>query len=213
MSSQSDLDTRTPFRSRSETTPLNTTAPTSQTGTPDLTLFQRAVYDLVRSSHRDRAVTRHKVVSRLRASRDPMAYINELIDQCVTKGGADGLDIGIDVLSQFGDLVLRYAREFWKKDVSRWDEGNVGRRHHFNDDAWYILLRSAARSRLEQSQKTQMLRYCSTEGPPSVREAGVHAFGDMGGTFAAQFLHDLKNSEQSESVREVVVEVLDDLED
>src|SRR5271165_2188596 len=101
------LDTRTPYQSGSPRMRSNTTAPTSQTGSPNLTLFQRAVHDLLRSSHRERAARRNNVIERLRASRDPMGYISELIDQCAVKGGSEGLDIGIDVLSQFGDLVLQ----------------------------------------------------------------------------------------------------------
>jgi hypothetical protein len=212
MSSAMVLDTRTPYRSRSTQMRLNTNASTSQTGSPGLTLFQRAVHDLLRGSHRERSVRRNNVIDRLRASRDPMGYINELIDQCAMRGGSEGLDIGIDVLSQFGDLVLQYAREFWKKDVKRWGAVNDSHRHHFNDDAWYILLRSAARSDLEPRQKAQMLIYCSIEGSKSVREASVHAFGDMGGTVAARLLRQLSDSDKSPSVREAAIEVLNDLE-
>jgi hypothetical protein len=191
---------------------LDTTSPLSQTGSPGLTLFQREVHELVRSPHRQRAVRRQKVIDRLRESRDPMGYINELIDQCAVKGGCEGLDIGIDVLSQFGDLVLQYSREFWKKDVRRWGEQKGSRRHHFNDDAWYILLRAASRSNLEPWQKVQMLLYCSMDGPESVREAGIHAFGDLGGPVAIRLLHRLHETDGSPSVREAAAAVLDDLE-
>jgi hypothetical protein len=212
MSRATLLDTRTPYRSRNTQTQLNTTAPTSQTGSPGLTLFRRAVHDLVRSSHQERAVRRENVIGRLRASRDPMGYINELIDHCAVWGGSEGLDIGIDVLSQFGDLVLQYAREFWKKDVERWGAEEDSHRHHFNDDAWYILLRSAARSDLEPWQKAPMLLSCSIDGPKSVREAGAHALGDMGGAVAARLLRRLRDSDHNPSVRAAATEVLDDLE-
>ena len=212
MSSARLLDTRTPYQSRSPQTHLNTAAPTSQTGSPGLTFFQRAVHDLILSSHRDRATRRQNVIDRLRASRDPMGYINELIDHCAVRGGPEGLDIGIDVLSQFGDMVLQYARDFWKSDVKRWGSGEDSHRHHYNDDAWYILLRSAARSDLDPWQKVQMLLYCSIDGPKSVREAGVHAFGDLGGPVAARLLRRLRESDRSPSVREAAIEVLDDLE-
>jgi hypothetical protein len=191
---------------------LNITAPPSQTGSPGLTFFQRAVHELIRSPHRERAARRQKVIDRLRASRDPMGYISELIDQCAVKGGCDGLDIGIDVLSQFGDLVLQYAREFWKKDVRRWREQKGSHRHHFNDDAWYVLLRAAARADLEPWQKIQMLRYCSMDGPESVREAAIHALGDLGGPAAIRFLRRLHETDRSPSVREATAVVLDDLE-
>ncbi len=212
MSSAMMLDTGSLYRSRSTHTNLQIFSPTSQTGSPDLTLFRRAVHDLVRSSHQERAARRENVIDRLRASSDPMAYLNELIDHCTMRGGSEGLDIGIDVLSQFGDLVLQYAREFWKQDVKRWGAEEDSHRHHFNDDAWYILLRSAARSDLEPWQKVQMLLYCSIDGPGSVREAGVQAFGDLGGAVAARLLRRLRDSDPSPSVRKAATEVLDDLE-
>ena len=39
---------------------------------------------------------------------------------CVTGGGPEGLEIAIDVLSQFGSLTAEYALEFWKRDHERW---------------------------------------------------------------------------------------------
>jgi hypothetical protein len=212
MGSPSVLDTRTPYRSRNTQAPWDTTASSSQTGTPGLTLFQRAVHELIRSSHLDRSERRTNVVDRLRKSRDPMGYINELIDQCAVKGGSEGLDIAIDVLTQFGDLVIQYAREFWKKDWERWVKRTGGERHHYNDDAWYILLRAAARSGLEPWQKVQMLLYCSMDGTESIREAGIHAIGDMGGPVAARLLRRIEQGERSASVRQAIDDVLDDLE-
>ncbi len=126
-----------------------------------------------------------------------MGYINELIEQCAVKGGSEGLDIGIDVLSQFGELTLLYAREFWKQDWERWSNSKGAPRHHFNDDAWYILLRAAARSSLEPWQKMQMLLYCSLDGTESIREAGIHAIGDMGGPLGSRLLRRIEKGERS----------------
>jgi HEAT repeats len=212
MSGASILDTRTPYRSQSTQTPLNTTSPASQTGTPGLTLFQRYVHELIRNPHRERAARRQMVIERLRSSRDPMGYISELIDQCAVKGGCEGLDIGIDVLSHFGDLVLQYARAFWKKDAMRWGEQEGSYRHHFNDDAWYILLRAVALSDLDPGPKFAMLMYFSKEGPESVREACAHALGDLGGPASLQLLRHLQENDRSASVRTAAAEVLDDLE-
>jgi len=210
MSSGQLLDTRTPYR-RSNTdfgeTPL-----TSQTGTPGLTLFKRAVQNLIDSSHQERAARRKNVINRLRSSRDPVGYINELIDHCVVKGGSEGLDIGIDVLAEFGDLVIQYAHEFRKKDANRWSAEKDMHRHHFNDDVWYILLRSAARSDLDLWQKIPIALYCAKEGPMRVREAAVHAFGDVGGAAAASLLGRLRDADRSPIVREAAAEVLNDME-
>jgi hypothetical protein len=191
---------------------MTTSATTSQTGSTGLTLFQRAVHELMCSSHRDRAARRKNVIDRLRRSWDPTGYINELIEQCAVRGGSEGLDIGIDVLSQFGELTIQYAREFWKKDWERWGEQKGTVRHHFNDDAWYMLLRAAARSDLEPWQKMQMLLYCSMDGTESIREAGIHALGDIGGSVAVQILRRIEKGEHSLSVLRAVADVLADLE-
>ena len=81
-----------------------------------------------------------------------------------------------------------------------------------NDDAWYILLRAAARSDLEPWQKMQILLYCSMDGTESIREAGIHALGDMGGPVAARLLRRIAEGEHSPSVLQAVAEVLADLE-
>lgn len=214
MSSAALLDTRTPYdRNRSSSTHLNKVASGSQTGSPGLTFFRRAIHDLLRSGHRERAACRKNVSDRLMASRDPVAYINELIEECVIKGGSEGLDIGIDVLSGFGGLVFQYASGFWRKDVvNRWGGNQDPHRHHMNDDVWYVLLRAAATSDMDPWQKFQMLSYCGTDGPTGVREAAVHALGDLGGDDAVRFLRHMRDSDSSLMVREVATEVLGDLE-
>jgi|GEM_PF-2605925 len=213
MSGATLLDTSTPYRSRGTQTSAMVTATTSQTGSASLTFFQRAVHSLVCRSHRDRTACRKDVAARLRNSRDPMSFINELIEQCVVKGGSEGLDLCIDVLSQFGELTIQYAREFWKKDWERWTGKKGSARHHFNDDAWYILLRAAAQSDLEPWLKTQMLLYCALDGTESIREASIHALGDMGGPVATRLLRRIKQGESSKSVLQAITEVLADLED
>lgn len=213
MSRSTMIDTRTAYGGRNTQPSMTTTASTTQTGSPGLTLFQRAVHELVRSSHRDRAALRENVIRRLQSARAPIEYISELIDQCAVKGGSEGLDVAIDVLSHFGDLTIHYAREFWKKDCLRWSASNGAPRHHFNDDAWYILLRAAARSDLEPRQKLPMLLSCSLDGTESVREAGIHAIGDMGEELGSLLLRRIEKGERSPSVRQAIAEVLDDLED
>lgn len=210
MSSASVLDTRTPYRGAR--THMETTAPASQTGSAGLTIFQRHVHQLIRSSHPERAARREAVIDRLRASRDPMNYLNELLEQCVLGGGPEGLDIAIDVLSQFGGLVIEYSREFWRKDVKRWQMPVIQACHHMNDDIWYVLLRAAAASGLDVWQKLPILSYCAADGTVSVREASIRALGDVGGPGAARLIHRLGSTDASTMVREAAAEVLDDLE-
>lgn len=213
MSSVAGLDTRAPYRGLVQQGSGTTTFVNSQTGSPSLTLFRRNVQELIRGHHRDREALREKVVHRLRGARDPIGFLNQLLDQCIAEGGGDGLDVAIDVLSQFGEFTLQYAREFWKKDYDRWRRREGPPRHHFNDDAWYVLLRATARSNLDPWLKKQLLRYCATDGTESIREAGIRAIGDLGESDALRLLHSVKDRETSPSVVRAIAEVLDDLED
>ena len=210
MSSATLIDTRAPYQGTKRR--LTTTVSTSQMGSPSLTLFRRSVHTLIRSSHRVRADQRNAVIERLRFSRDPMGYVNALLEECVAEGGPDGLDIVIDVLSNFPELTLQYAREFWRLDLTRLEKASDIPRHHLNDDVWYVLLRSAGSSAMDTFQKVGMLMYFAADGPESVREASIHALGDMGGNTAIRLLRRLRLAETHASVKETITQVLDDLE-
>ncbi len=210
MSSGLLLDTRAPVRSKR----MHVKPPDhpSQTGSAGLVFFRHLVQQLIRSHHRDRAALRKVVIERLRMSRDPMGYIGELLDQCVVDNRSEGMDIAVDVLTHFGGQVIEYAREFWRKDVKRWEAQPPHPRHHIHDDIWYVLLRAAGASNLDILQKIPMLSYCAADGTPVVREASVRALGDMGGKIAVRLARRLGGSDASPMVREAAAEVLDDLE-
>ena len=121
------------------------------------------------------------------------------------------MDIAIDVLSHFGVHVIEFARQFWKKDVKRWEPAATSR-HHVHDDIWYVLLRAAGASNLDAWQKIPMLSYCAADGTPSVREASVRALADVGNPIAIRLIKRLGGTDKSSMVREAAAEVLDDLE-
>ncbi len=204
------LDTRTPYQS--DRPNLGTTNSDSLIGSAEFTFFQRLVNQLVVSGYKERDALRKEVIARLRESRDPMKYVEDLLSQCVIHGGPDGLDIAIDVLSQFGDLVADFARAFHENDVRRWGRTREPTQDHVPDDYWYVLLRSAALSDLNDLNKFILIRTCAIRGPVSVREAAVHALGDIGGPQAVELLRKISESELSPMVRESAAEVLGDLE-
>jgi hypothetical protein len=210
MSSGLLLDTRAPVRSKL----MHVKPPEypSQTSSTALVFFRHRVQELIRSNHRDSPALRKAVIERLRMSRDPMGYIGELLDQCVVENRSEGMDIAIDVLTHFGGQVIEYAREFWRKDVKRWENQLPYRRHHIHDDIWYVLLRATGASKLDMLQKIPMLSYCAADGTPVMREASVRALGDMGGVIATRLIRRLGNTDASPMVREAAAEVLDDLE-
>src|SRR3954454_11387541 len=103
MASGTLQDTRATTRNpRLQATPQDTS---SQTQTPGLIFFRHLVQQLVKSSHRERAARLKVVIDRLGTSRDPIGYIGTLLDQCVVDQRSEGLDIAIDVLSNFGSHV------------------------------------------------------------------------------------------------------------
>jgi hypothetical protein len=200
------LDTQT-TRKRKPQTGIETD---TQTGSIGISLFRRSVQHLITSHHASRDKLRIDIQNRLKTSRDPEGYLDVLLEECVTKGGPEGLDIAIDTLTPFGSLVLSYARRFWQRDYERWEDGST--KHHINDDVWYVLLRSAARSNLESWDKIAMLNYCATDGTASIREAAIHALGDVGGVVSARLIRKITQRDPSRMVRETAQEILSDLE-
>ncbi len=184
----------------------------SQTQTAGLVFFRHLVQQLVRSTHHDRAARRKAVIDRLRSSREPIGYIGELLDQCAVEHRSEGLAIAIDVLSHFGIHVIEFARQFWKKDVKRWEPSAAHLRHHVHDDIWYVLLRAAGASGLDAWQKIPMLSYCAVDGTPSVREASIRALADVGNPIAIRLIKRMGGTDKSAMVREAAEEVLVDLE-
>jgi hypothetical protein len=213
MASSSLLDTRASVRNLRPAGQWQRPGSDTPTQTAVLVFFRHVVQQLLKSGHHERAGRRKVVIERLRASRDPMGYIGELLNQCVVEHRTDGLDVAIDVLSHFGSLGIEYARQFWKKDVARWEPAASPPRHHIHDDVWYVLLRAVGASALDPWQKIPMLSYCASAGTPSVREASIRALGDVGDPIAIGLIHRLGSSDSSAMVREAAQEVLDSLED
>jgi hypothetical protein len=191
---------------------VQTPESSSQTQAAGLVFFRHLAQQLAASNHHERAARREAVIERLRASRDPIGYIGELLDQCVIEHRSEGLDIAIDVLSHFGVHVIEFARQFWKKDVKRWAPSATSPRHHTRDDIWYVLLRAVGASGLDAWQKLPMLSYCAADGPPNVREASIRALADVGHPLAIRLIKRLGGSDKSAMVREAAEEVLADLE-
>jgi len=176
----------------------------------NLTLFRSFVRSLCHGLRSERASGRSRVLSLLHEAGESQRYIGELLDLCVHEGGPDGLDIAIDVLCQTGDLVWDYASRFLRRDWRDWNQDAKASRS--SDDIWYILFRAIARSSLDvQNAKLPLLILGLTLGSPSIREATVHALGDLGGGAAKKLLK-LAAQDRDSLVRGSASEVLADLE-
>jgi hypothetical protein len=182
----------------------------SVAGSANLTLFRRLARTLCHGPRIQRAARRQSVVRILREAGEPQRYIGELLDVCVHEGGPDGLDLAIDVLSETGSLTADYVFRFLQRDFSNWQTGLKGSRS--SDDVWYALARALAKADLdEKNVKLPLLALGLTAGTPSIREATVHALGDLGGASAKKLL-ERAVQDPDRLVRESAGEVLADLE-
>ncbi|WP_165253524.1 HEAT repeat domain-containing protein [Paludisphaera soli] len=198
--------------SRNTQPQTDASAASTRTGILDSTFFKQAVEDMIRSPIRDRATHLDRVSKELADSDAPLEAIETLIQECVQRGGTDGLDIAVDILCSFGDLAIKYAVRILPGDISRWDAAREFPRFDRKDEVWYILLRAVGRSNLSVNRKFPMLSDCVAKGNESIRLASIQAIGDMGGPTAVRLLKHVIENEVDADIREAASEVLDDLE-
>jgi hypothetical protein len=127
--------------------------------------------------------------------------------QCSVGGGAEGLDIAIDILSHFGPETLDVFQRFLERDRTRWSDAPTT---HVNDDVCYMLLRALARSNVPGQTKVGLIEECLNHGTTSIREAATHALADMGGEAAKELLR-RATRDCDPLVQESACEALDNL--
>jgi hypothetical protein len=185
-------------------------------GLVESAVCRRLVRELIRAKHRDRPEALVKVVEHLRSARPTAPALDELLYECAVMGGPDGLDLAIDVLSEVGVEAVRYARELLNRDGPTWKIDDD--RHLVTNDTWYALLRGVCRSQIDPFEKIILLHSAAMSGPVGIREAAVHAAGDLASTnsefsaFAKAVLGQLAKQDKSETVRASATEVLADME-
>jgi hypothetical protein len=177
---------------------------------PRFQQFRKDFEQFLCSSYRQRAEKRNAIVNSMRLSAVPSIYIHDVLRQCATGGGPDGLDIGIDLLAGFGDTLLGVFDSFLQKDRSRWPGASSAK--HVNDDVCYVLLRALARSNAVNEKKMALIAQCLASGTNSIREAATHALGDMGGETAKKLLKHTVDHDPDNLVRESAQEALADLD-
>jgi len=177
---------------------------------PRLQAFRVSLEQFLRSNFRARAAQRQSLADNVRTTAVPSMYIQEILRQCSTGGGSDGLDIGIDLLHEFGDLLPDTLRLLLKSERPRWQSATLAK--HVNDDVCYILLRALARSNASADQKLPLLEECASHGTRSIREAATHALGDLQGDDARRLLQRMASQDPDPLVRESAQETLQDLD-
>lgn len=133
----------------------------------------------VRASGEERSKLRGVLVEYLRYSTTSNDLINELICFCVELRDPRRLDIGVDILSQLDKQIYSYAYNFLVDDIKNWSHLYPGRSYEPNDDSWYILLKSVARSSVADEQKLSFVSMCKDAESRGMKEAVVEALSDL----------------------------------
>ncbi len=115
----------------------------------------------------------------LKFSPNSNQLINELISTCVDMKVSGRLDIAIDILSQLGKQICRYANDFLINDITNWGHRFPERAYEPNDDYWFILLRSVAQSSASATDRFGVVRKCGKATSRGVVEAVVESLGDI----------------------------------
>lgn len=152
---------------------------------------------------------REVCVSYLKFSPNADRLIDELILECTQLRSPDRLDIAIDILQELGDALYDYAFKFFRCDIMQWNHLLPGRTYEPNDDYWYILLRSVARSSIDDSKKLSFVWSCRETSHRGVLEGLVDALGDIGNAAALEKLGILSRHGDS-FIAQLAQEVLED---
>lgn len=126
-----------------------------------------------------RVALRKVVVEYLMFSPISDSLISELITNSIKHSRPDRLDVPIDVLGQLGDVIYDYAYQFLVDDIKSWSHLHGDRAYEPNDDYWYILLRSVARSSVETQKRIRYANMCAGATSRGVLEGVVEALGDI----------------------------------
>lgn len=136
----------------------------------------------------DRNDLRNVVIEYLSFSPISDSLITELIVSSIKHNGPDRLDVPIDILEHLGEAIYDYAYQFLVDDIKSWNHLHSGRAYEPDDDYWYILLRSVARSKIAAQKRIRYANMCAGASSRGVLEGVVEALGDIETTDALAML-------------------------
>ena len=174
-------------------------------------IFRHLVRSLLSAPSSKKPVLQKMATDRLLDSTEQYAYVDELLDLCAAATENDRLDVGIDVMSATGELVLSYGWACLIRDLQKWSPYSR-RAYEPNDDCWYVILRSVARCNAPEEARLRFISACSSASQRGVMEGIVEALGDLAGVGARIVLNRIASHHDDLFVRERAAEVLGDLE-
>lgn len=175
---------------------------------PRILTFRQTLVSAVRASPAQRRTLAGNLVDSIRQSEIPGVYLAEVLNHCGSSRHPDALDLGVDVLSAFGDHLVSLWRREMADARERWRA--PGPNSLQNDDRVYMLLRALARSTAPENDQLAAIEDCLRAAPRDVREAAAHALGDWGGSTAEARLRQLAEHDPDRAVRETAQELLED---
>lgn len=160
-----------------------TAAPATRGDSPSMTRLRVDVERLFRAPFRERDTLLTHVTQAIQTSRCPARCINVLVDEAVTRGGTDGLDLAAEVLARLSVPALEAAETFFRADAGRRadDRGLPHPRYRVSDEAWSVFLSGLARSpRASEYDVFALLSRAAAGATDGMREGIANAAVDLG---------------------------------
>jgi len=164
----------------------------------------------VEARNEERSDLRNVLVEYIRFSPNASELINVLILSCVSMRCAERLDIGIDVLSQAGQVIANYAYSYLHQDIKQWNKLYPESKYRPDDDFWYILLRSVGRAKCDPNVAICVISACHDEPSRGIAEGVVEALGDLGTIDAKNLLQLIQSTHPDNFIKELATDVLED---
>ena len=155
--------------------------------------------------------TLHDLLELIRGTDNPRELLVETLDYCVRKGGVEGLEIAIDILTHFPAQVQEYVPLFLATDEANWSM--TPRRSRTEDDAWYVLAHVLAQGAQKDQQKFAQIA-AGLKGTWSMRDGSLRALAQVGGPEAREIIERFAQDNSEDAfVRETAQELLDSWEE
>jgi hypothetical protein len=178
---------------------------------PQLAEFSEVLCKMLEEPSSVRALDLVELARVIQSAPVPSFYIQEALRQCTTRGRGFGLDIGVDLLSLVGPLILPFASDFLRRDRTRWSQTPTIAQHE-KDDYWYVLLGALARSGLAEDDFYGLIEACGQAGQRSLRDAAVLALYELASPRARARVEAFAQQDSDSFIRDSARELLEDLE-
>ncbi len=180
---------------------------------PEHVAFRAKLRKMLSGNASVKNAIRGELVESIQASPIPRIYITQTLSLCSQNSGRGGLDDGIDVLSQLGNLIIKYSINYLISDVMQQSELSGGRASYKpNDDYWFIMLRSVARCSVGSDLRYQFISACKGATQTGIREGVVEALGDLGTEDAHKLLQEIASEDEDTFIRSLAADILEGIE-